>query len=78
MQNYNFVGCYTRVCHLFWHNDEGIEAEGVGEEGAEESNGPEKDEGAEERRRVHSEDFHDFCSPPNIICMIKSRRMGQL
>jgi hypothetical protein len=39
--------------------------------------GPEKDEIAGERRRLHSGDFHDFYSPPNIICMIKSRRIGQ-
>jgi hypothetical protein len=39
--------------------------------------GPERDEVAGERRRLHSEDFHEFYSPPNIICMIKSRRMGQ-
>jgi len=38
---------------------------------------PEKDEVAGERKRLHSEDFNDFCSPPNIICMIKSGRMGQ-
>jgi len=40
-------------------------------------NGPEKDEVAGEQRRLHSEDFHDFCSPTNIISMIKSRRMRQ-
>lgn len=36
-----------------------------------------KDGVAGERRRVQSEDFHDFYSPPNIICILKSRRMGQ-
>jgi len=41
------------------------------------TNGPEKDKIAGEQRRVHSEDFHDFCSPTNIFCMIKSRRMRQ-
>jgi len=45
--------------------------------GLREINGAQKDEAAGEQRRVHSEDFHDFCSPTNIFCMIKSRRMGQ-
>jgi hypothetical protein len=39
--------------------------------------GPKKDEVTGKRRRLHSGDFHNFYSPPDIICMIKSRRMGQ-
>jgi hypothetical protein len=37
--------------------------------------GPNRDKVTEDWRRLHSEERHDLCSPPNIIGMVKSRRM---
>ena len=37
--------------------------------------GHEGDEVTGEQRRPHDEEFHDVCSSPNIIHVIKSRRM---
>jgi hypothetical protein len=37
--------------------------------------GPKRDEVTGEWRRLHKEEFNDLYSPPNIIRMIKSRRM---
>jgi hypothetical protein len=37
--------------------------------------GPERDELARNWRRLHSEEFHDLYCSPNIIQVIKSRRM---
>jgi hypothetical protein len=37
--------------------------------------GPERDEVMGDRRKLHNEEFHNLYSSPNIIRMIKSRRM---
>jgi len=37
--------------------------------------GPKRDEITEELRRLHNEELNDLYSPPNIIRVIKSRRM---
>jgi len=37
--------------------------------------GPKRDEVAEESRRLHNEEFHDLNASPNIIRVIKSRRV---
>jgi hypothetical protein len=37
--------------------------------------GPKRDEGTGESRRLHNEELNDLCSSPNIIRVIKSRRM---
>jgi len=37
--------------------------------------GSERDEGIGECRQLHNEELNDLCSPPNIIWVIKSRRM---
>jgi hypothetical protein len=35
---------------------------------------PKKKEGTQKRRNVHDEDFHDVCSSPNGMKLMKSRR----
>jgi hypothetical protein len=37
--------------------------------------GPKRDEARGEWRRLHNEELNDLCSSPNIIWVIKSRRM---
>jgi hypothetical protein len=37
--------------------------------------GPKRDEATGEWRRLHNEELNDLYSPPNIIWVIKSRRM---
>jgi hypothetical protein len=37
--------------------------------------GPKRDEATGEWRRLHNEELHDLYSSPNIIRVIKSRRM---
>jgi hypothetical protein len=37
--------------------------------------GPRRDEVTRDWRRLHNEELHNLYSPPNIIIMIKSRRM---
>jgi hypothetical protein len=37
--------------------------------------GPKRDEVTGSWRRLHNEELHDFYSSPNIITMIKSRKM---
>jgi len=37
--------------------------------------GPRRDEVTGEWRRLHNEELNDLYSPPNIVCVIKSRRM---
>jgi hypothetical protein len=41
-------------------------------------NGVRWDKVTGEWRRLHNEELHDLCSSPNIIWMIKSRRMRQM
>jgi hypothetical protein len=36
---------------------------------------PKRNEVTGERRRLHNEELYDLCSSPNIIQVIKSRRM---
>jgi hypothetical protein len=36
---------------------------------------PKRDEVTGDWRKLHNEEFHKFYSPPNIIRMIKSRRI---
>jgi hypothetical protein len=38
--------------------------------------GPKRDEATEDWRRLHIEELNDLYSSPNIIRVIKSRRMG--
>jgi len=37
--------------------------------------GPKSDEVTGEWRKLHDEDLNDLCSLPNIVRMVKSRRM---
>jgi hypothetical protein len=37
--------------------------------------GPKRDEATGERRKLHNEGFHDLYSSPNIIRIIKARRI---
>jgi len=38
--------------------------------------GPKRDEVTQERRKLHNEELVDLYSSPNIVRLIKSRRMG--
>jgi hypothetical protein len=38
--------------------------------------GPKRDEVTEGWRKLHNEDLHNLYSSPNIIRMVKSRRIG--
>jgi hypothetical protein len=51
--------------------------EGIGEQGAEENIGPKRKEVAGEWRRLHNEELHNLYVSPNVITVIKSRRMKQ-
>jgi hypothetical protein len=51
------------------------EIEGVLEKGAEENIGPKRDEVIGGWRKLHKEGLQNLYSSPNIIRMIKSRRM---
>jgi hypothetical protein len=46
-----------------------------GGQGVERIFGPKRDEVTGGCRRLHNEEFHNLCSSPSIIRMIKSRRM---
>jgi hypothetical protein len=39
--------------------------------------GPKRDEATGEWKRIHKEELNDLYSSPNIIRVIKSRRMGR-
>jgi len=38
--------------------------------------GPKRDEVTGEQRKLHNEELSDLCSLPNIVRVVKSRRMG--
>jgi len=37
--------------------------------------GPKRDEVTRQWRKVHNEELNDLCSSPNIVLVVKSRRM---
>jgi hypothetical protein len=37
--------------------------------------GPKSDEVTGDLRKLHNEEYHNLCSSPNIIKMLKSKRM---
>jgi hypothetical protein len=37
--------------------------------------GPKRDEATSDWRKLHNEELHDLCSSPNIVQVIKSRKM---
>ena len=37
--------------------------------------GPRREEVTGQWRRMHNEELNDLCSSPNIVCVIKSRRI---
>jgi hypothetical protein len=53
----------------------GIQTEGVCEQVAEGIFGPKGDEVTRDWRKLHNEELHNIYSSPNIIRIIKSRRM---
>jgi len=53
----------------------GKEAEGVWNMVLRRIFGPRREEVMGERRRLHNEELNDLYSPPNIVRVIKSRRM---
>jgi hypothetical protein len=64
-------GCET--CSL--HAKGRTQIVGVSEQGAGRIFGPKREEVAESWRRLHNEELHNLCASPNIIRMIKLRRM---
>jgi hypothetical protein len=60
---------------LVCHTEGGTKTEGVREWVLRRIFGPKRDEATGEWRRLHNEELNDLYSSPNIIRVIKSRRM---
>ena len=71
----NFACCFVWVWNLVADIEGGKEAEGVWEQVLRRIFGPRKDEVTGELRRLHNEELNDLYSSPNIVRVIKSRRM---
>jgi hypothetical protein len=70
MQNYNFACCCLWVCDLVVHIEGGTKVEGV------RVYGPKRGEVTEVWGRLNNEELNDLYCSPNIVRVIKSRRMG--
>ena len=71
----NFACCFLWVWNLVVDTAGGKEAEGVWEQGVEENIWTRRDEVTGEWKRLNNEELNDFYSSPNIVRVIKSRRM---
>jgi hypothetical protein len=73
-----FIRClkrsYLRV-RFVSHTKGRTQIEGVSEQGAEETFGPEREEVEGGMKRLHNEGFHNLYASQNIIRVFKSRRV---
>jgi hypothetical protein len=75
MENCSFTCCFVWVCNFVSHTEGGTKTEGVREWVLRRICGPKRDEATVEWRKLHNEELNDLYSPPNIIRVIKSRRI---